>query len=117
MVDLLGYKKYAVQGGDWVWTCHYICCTPLNVDHQGWMTARIMSSLFPDSIAAVHFNMFRGVLPNNLDHNSLSETERFVLNQRKEFDATGYGYFLIQSTKVCIDIPRDYILVLDWFHP
>ncbi|KAI0684222.1 alpha/beta-hydrolase [Cytidiella melzeri] len=82
MTEWLGYKKYVGQGGDW-----------------GAIIMRIMSSLYADSMAAVHFNMFRSFLPDDTDKSKFSKIEKFVLARRDEFTSTGFGYNVIQTTK------------------
>ncbi|KAI0691010.1 alpha/beta-hydrolase [Cytidiella melzeri] len=80
MTDLLGYKEYAGQGGDW-----------------GSMIARIMSNKYPESLTAVHFNMFIATPSGNLSE--LSESQLRLLQRSKHIGETGAGYRNIQKTK------------------
>lgn len=59
-----------------------------------------MSTLYPDSLTAVHFSMFPLVLPDDLDQSKCSPQERSLIARAKGFESAGMGYFVIQSTKV-----------------
>ena len=75
------------------------------------MIARIMSSLYPDNMVAVHFNMFRTVDPDNVSEHSFSSLERFVRARLVEFESKGFGYHLLQTTKVCLS-PREMTTII-----
>ncbi|KAI0811155.1 alpha/beta-hydrolase [Irpex lacteus] len=81
-VKLLGYRSYTAQGGDW-----------------GSMIARIMAYQYPESLLAVHLNIFIAPQEDYVDSPNLSETENKLLARGEAFARTGMGYFNIQSTK------------------
>ncbi|TDL20272.1 alpha/beta-hydrolase [Rickenella mellea] len=82
MFDVLGYKKYGGQGGDW-----------------GSYILRLIGSLYPEEAPVLHFNMFRCPAPKDEDENTLSPAEQNLMNRRATFAKTGAGYLDIQSTK------------------
>ncbi|KAI5122858.1 hypothetical protein M0805_003151 [Coniferiporia weirii] len=82
MTTVLGYTTYTGQGGDW-----------------GSYTLRVMGTLFPESLPLMHFTMFRAPTPPGTDSNNYTEAEKRIVARRDEFAATGFGYFMIQSTK------------------
>ncbi|KAI0683712.1 alpha/beta-hydrolase [Cytidiella melzeri] len=82
MTELLGYKKYAGQGGDW-----------------GAMIARIMSNIYPESLVSVHLNAFDIPSLDDVDESTLSEVELRMLARGKSINETGRGYGSLQSTK------------------
>ncbi|KLO15205.1 alpha/beta-hydrolase [Schizopora paradoxa] len=82
MTDVLGYSKYAGQGGDW-----------------GSYILRIIGSLYHDAAPALHFNFFRCPKTAARDESALSEVEKAMGVRRAEFGRTGHGYLDIQSTK------------------
>jgi len=82
MTEILGYKTFAGQGGDW-----------------GSYLLWIMGSLYPESIPTMHFNMFRCPPIPGISPDSFSDTEKRLLARNAEFAATGRGYLDIQSTK------------------
>ncbi|KAH8113196.1 alpha/beta-hydrolase [Phellopilus nigrolimitatus] len=82
MTSVLGYTTYTGQGGDW-----------------GSFTLRVMGTLFPESLKAMHFNMFRTPPVPGIDPSSFSTTEKRLLARREEFAKNGTGYSMIQSTK------------------
>jgi len=82
MVDVLGYTRYAGQGGDW-----------------GSYILRAIGSLYPEHAPVLHFNMFRTPPVPGFDERSLTSAERHALKRREMFQETGRGYIDIQSTK------------------
>lgn len=102
MTYVLGYSKYAGQGGDWVhiallsiYTQHIInCCI-----FQGAWILRIMGTLFSESLYAMHYNMFHVPITPSSDQTTYSEIGARVLASREDFLSNGFGYNLIQSTK------------------
>ncbi|KAH8111358.1 alpha/beta-hydrolase [Phellopilus nigrolimitatus] len=82
MTSVLGYATYAGQGGDW-----------------GSMILRVMGSLFPESLTAMHFNMFIAPSVPGIDPSSYSETDRRSKARLNEFRRNGMGYSAIQNTK------------------
>lgn len=102
MTDVLGFKKYAGQGGDWVRFSPFSICSELLKFEQGSYILRIMGSLYPDAAPTLHFNMFRCPQTSSRDENALSESEKVLSARRAEFGKTGHGYLDIQSTKVIV---------------
>ncbi|KAH8107521.1 alpha/beta-hydrolase [Phellopilus nigrolimitatus] len=82
MTSVLGYATYSGQGGDW-----------------GSMILRVMGSLFPESLTAMHFNMFIAPSVPGVDPSNYSATEKRSLQRRAEFFKSGMGYFALQNTK------------------
>ncbi|KIJ44826.1 hypothetical protein M422DRAFT_207769 [Sphaerobolus stellatus SS14] len=82
MVDVLGYSRYAGQGGDW-----------------GSYILRVIGSLYPEQAPVLHFNMFRTPPIANFDMETLTVSEKNALRRREEFQESGRGYIDIQSTK------------------
>ncbi|KAL5505042.1 hypothetical protein ACEPAH_7705 [Sanghuangporus vaninii] len=82
MTSVLGYEKYAGQGGDW-----------------GCAILRLMGCLFPESVLAMHYNMFRQAPEPGSDPSTYSEIEKRVVARGVELNSTGSGYFEIQRTK------------------
>ncbi|KAI0761439.1 alpha/beta-hydrolase [Irpex lacteus] len=82
MVDLLGYKTYAAQGGDW-----------------GAIIVRVIANQYPESLLAVHFNLFLAPESEYKDTSELSVAEKKQLEQRTWFQSVGRGYSEIQRTK------------------
>ncbi len=110
MVNLLGYKTYAAQGGDWV--CRLlrtglVTSTMLTVSRlQGSMIVRVMSNQYPETLLAVHFNVFLGPeSADDEDTSQLSATELKQRDQKARFQSVGRGYSQIQNTKVSHTLP------------
>ncbi|KAI0761436.1 alpha/beta-hydrolase [Irpex lacteus] len=82
MVNLLGYKTYAAQGGDW-----------------GSMIVRVIANQYPESLLAVHFNVFLGPESDDEDTSQLSAAELKQRDQKARFQRVGRGYSQIQNTK------------------
>jgi pimeloyl-ACP methyl ester carboxylesterase len=77
----LGYTRYAAQGGD-----------------VGASVTDAMGRQAPDGLAGIHMNLLvtalgGGAMPAD------TEQERAALEQTKTFRATGFGYFLEQTTR------------------
>lgn len=109
MVNLLGYKTYAAQGGDWV--CRSmrtgeLTSTVLTVSRlQGSMIVRVMSNQYPESLLAVHFNVFLGPESDDEDTSHISAAELKQRDQKARFQSVGRGYSQIQNTKVSHTLP------------
>ena len=69
---------------------------------QGFMILRIMSSVFPESVPVVHFNMFRAPPAPGVDRSKYTDAEKRLVASKEEFDKSGFGYFAIQSTKASL---------------
>ncbi|KAL5521015.1 hypothetical protein ACEPAG_8937 [Sanghuangporus baumii] len=82
MTSVLGYEKYMAQGGDW-----------------GSLILRIMASTYPESVSLAHFNLFISPIPLDVDKSAFSEFEKRMLKREEDVRATGFGYFMLQSTK------------------
>ncbi|HEX9624896.1 MAG TPA: epoxide hydrolase N-terminal domain-containing protein, partial [Streptosporangiaceae bacterium] len=79
-LERLGYARYGAQGGDW-----------------GSSISRELGRLVPSRLAGVHQNMlFPYVRDEPAD---LTASERARLEALRAFQATGSGYFALQSTK------------------
>ncbi|MBE0616451.1 MAG: epoxide hydrolase [Proteobacteria bacterium] len=81
MTEVLGYPKFAVQGGDW-----------------GSFVAGRLGQAHTDQIIGVHLNMIP-VAPHPSDRANLSEAETAYLKQAEAFFAEESGYQVIQGTK------------------
>ncbi|KAI0343010.1 alpha/beta-hydrolase [Trametopsis cervina] len=100
MVNLLGYKTYYGQGGDW-----------------GSMTMRVLASEYADSMTAVHFNMFLVPPSANLDVSKYTEREQAIYARLAHFHQTGRAYYDIQNTKpftIGIAIASSPLAILSW---
>jgi pimeloyl-ACP methyl ester carboxylesterase len=84
MTQTLGYSKYIAQGGDW-----------------GAYLASRLGYLFPESLAGIHLSYVTGGLVPYLDADSvpLTEKEKAMVEQRKQWDRLEGGYEHLHSTK------------------
>ncbi|KAF8514096.1 alpha/beta-hydrolase [Hysterangium stoloniferum] len=82
MTQVLGYSRYAAQGGDW-----------------GSYIMRVIGHLYPSEAPLLHFNMFRVHPPQEKDTQSFTEAEKNAIQRHIEFKESGSGYTAIQSTK------------------
>ncbi len=64
------------------------------------MIARVIAHQYPESLLAVHFNLFFGPESDEEDTSKLSAGEKKQLEHKLQFQSTGRGYTLIQKTKV-----------------
>ena len=79
----LGYKKYIAQGGDW-----------------GSMITKWIAELFPENCIGIHLNLVIAFPPDGQDPmEGVSAEEAEGMKNIEKYQATGYGYFAIQSTK------------------
>ena len=78
----LGYTRYVAQGGD-----------------VGAAVTDAMSRQAPDGLLGVHINLLVGALAIMDKLPAESEQERAARDAGAEFSATGFGYFLEQSTR------------------
>ena len=69
---------------------------------QGFMILRIMSSVFPESVPVVHFNMFWTPPAPGADMSMFTEVEKRLIAAKEESAKNGFGYFVIQSTKASL---------------
>ena len=79
----MGYKKYIAQGGDW------------GSMITKWIAELISRKLYRHPFKLSHCFSTRGTRPNG---GSDAEEAEGMKNIEK-YQATGYGYFAIQSTK------------------
>jgi microsomal epoxide hydrolase len=81
MTDVLGYSRFAAQGGDW----------------GSFITARL-GQAHPEKLAGIHLNMVP-VAPHPAERTKLSEAEEAFLKEAEAFQKTEGGYQKIQGTK------------------
>jgi pimeloyl-ACP methyl ester carboxylesterase len=81
LMDRLGYKRYVAQGGD-----------------VGAIITDMMGRQGPEGLAGIHTNLLVTGLGGG-DHPSATEEERAATAALAAFRATGFGYFLEQSTR------------------
>jgi pimeloyl-ACP methyl ester carboxylesterase len=81
MVNVLEYKKFCIQGGDW-----------------GAMIGSRISYMYPDNILGLHLNMLALIRDYNADHTLLPEEKDYV-NQIKKWKPEGMGYQAIQGSR------------------
>ena len=81
MVNVLEYKKFCIQGGDW-----------------GAMIGSRISYMYPDNILGLHLNMLALIRDYNADHILLPEEKNYV-NQIKKWKPEGMGYQAIQGSR------------------
>ena len=83
IMELLGYDRYAVQGGDWG--------SPISTG---------MALRHPERVMALHLNIIGGRPADPADPNAgLSEDERADVEWQRDYEAHEFGYVAIQSTK------------------
>ncbi|KAF8511373.1 alpha/beta-hydrolase [Gautieria morchelliformis] len=82
MTEVLGYTRYAGQGGDW-----------------GSYILRVIGTLYPSQAPVLHFNMFRCPPVPGINPETFTTPEKGALQRNKEFMESGRGYNAIQSTK------------------
>ena len=79
----LGYGRYIAQGGDW-----------------GSMITKWIAELFPENCIGIHLNLVIAFPPDGEDPmNGVAPEEIEGMKNIEKYQATGYGYFAIQSTK------------------
>jgi microsomal epoxide hydrolase len=81
MTDVLGYNRFAAQGGDW----------------GSFITARL-GYAHPDKLAGIHLNMLP-VAPHPAERADLSEAETAFIKEADVFRREETGYQWIQGTK------------------
>lgn len=99
MTSVLGYSKYAGQGGDWVRFPPTLSNKLILYYLKGSSILRQMGSLFPESLILMHYNMFLAAPEPNSAPPQLTEIEDRLRIRLEEFRTTGNGYFMIQMTK------------------
>ncbi len=84
LMQLLGYNRYVVQGGDWG--------SPISSWH---------AKLAPEQVLALHLNLVFAPYPKHKADPmaGVTEQEQQVLAQRKQHMADGTGYQAIQGSK------------------
>jgi pimeloyl-ACP methyl ester carboxylesterase len=81
LMQRLGYTRYVAQGGD-----------------VGAIITDMMGRQAPEGLAGIHTNLLVTGLGGG-DHPSVTEEERAAIAALAAFRATGFGYFLEQSTR------------------
>jgi len=81
MTDVLGYSRFAAQGGDW----------------GSFITAQL-GYAHPEKLVGIHLNMLP-VAPHPAERTKLSEAEEAFLKEADAFQKTETGYQWIQGTK------------------
>ena len=66
------------------------------------MILRMMGSMYPDQLSLTHYNMFYTRATPDGYLSGYSESERQFFKRFSEIKDTEFGYFVIQTTKVCI---------------
>ena len=82
LMQRLGYKRYVAQGGD-----------------VGASVTDAMGRQAPDGLAGIHLSLLAGALGMADKFPAKSEEERAAHKALETFKATGFGYFLEQSTR------------------
>jgi pimeloyl-ACP methyl ester carboxylesterase len=82
LMHRLGYTRYVAQGGD-----------------QGAAVTDTMGGQAPEGLAGIHLNLLRQALSNAGDMPADTEEERAALAAVNTFRASGFGYFLEQTTR------------------
>lgn len=98
LMQVLGFARYGVQGGDW-----------------GCVIARELGRLYPANVVGVHLNCAPW-LRNMADQAPTPEEERY-LALRKQFDLAETGYWSIQATKpqtLCYGLHDSPLGLLAW---
>jgi len=81
MVDVLGYSRFAAQGGDW----------------GSFITARL-GHAHPEQIIGIHLNMLP-VAPHPGERNNLTQAEESFIKEAETFQKEESAYQWIQGTK------------------
>jgi pimeloyl-ACP methyl ester carboxylesterase len=82
LMQRLGYSRYVAQGGD-----------------QGAAVTDDMAHQGPEGLIGVHMNLLRSALGDVSSLPAESDQERSALAQIATFRQSGFGYFLVQSTR------------------
>ena len=82
MHDVLGYRRYAVQGGDW-----------------GALVASAIALTYPESVVGLHLNMQGYRAKTGGAARPLDEEEKAWLGKAREVFAEDMAYFAIQGTR------------------
>ena len=82
LMERLGYTRYAAQGGD-----------------VGALVTDMMGRQAPKGLIGIHLNLLAGALGIADRLPAKSEQERAALSSLATFRASGFGYFLEQSTR------------------
>jgi len=80
MADVLGYSRFAAQGGDW----------------GGFITSRL-GAVHADKLVGIHLNML--AVRRDLDMPAVSPDERRFVDELKVWQREGAGYQMIQGTR------------------
>src|SRR6185369_1861458 len=82
LMHRIGYSRYVAQGGD-----------------LGAIVTDVMGRLAPEGLAGIHMNLLVTTLGAPTPPPGDTEEERAALDAVAAFRATGFGYFLEQSTR------------------
>lgn len=74
---------------------------------KGYTILRSMGYLYPEALPVLHFNSFVAPAVPGSDESTYSSTEKQLVAARHAFGTTGNGYFMLQSTKVCMNDSLD----------
>jgi len=80
MTDVLGYARFAAQGGDW----------------GGFITSRL-GAVHADKLVGIHLNML--AVRRDLDTPAISTDEQRFMDELKVWQREGSGYQMIQGTR------------------
>lgn len=81
MGEVLGYRRYAAQGGDW-----------------GALVTSRLGFAYPHNLVGIHLNMV-GIAPHPANRHNLSEAEQAWLKEMDGWRREETGYQAIQGTK------------------
>ncbi len=82
MTEVLGYKRFAIQGGDW-----------------GAFIGSCIAKLHPDEVLGLHLNMVGAIPAEGRNVKPLNDEEQEFLRQAEQFRRFEAGYQWIQGTK------------------
>ncbi|GAA3962293.1 epoxide hydrolase [Actinomadura viridis] len=80
LMDLLGYERYGVQGGDW-----------------GWPVSAALAGIAPERLAGLHTNYL--AMPADETVTDLTDEETSRVERQRRYLAAPAGYWQMQSTR------------------
>lgn len=80
MTDVLGYRRFGAQGGDW-----------------GAFITSVLGRRYPERVIGVHLNLL--AIPRNANEAVSTEEEKRYIGELKQFQKEDMGYQWIQGTK------------------
>lgn len=80
MTDVLGYRRFGAQGGDW-----------------GAFITSLLGRRYPERVIGVHLNLL--AIPRNANEAVSTEEEKRYIGELKQFQKEDMGYQWIQGTK------------------